>query len=140
MLECGRRLKLLDFNKAVWAEIQAELGEIDWSEMEEAGKTSPTEALTIFLEELLPILERHVPARKKRRKKKQMDRRRKLIWRRLSKMKSRLKVATSIQKLTKLLQNKHELEQQLHKDYSASNILEENQAMANMKSNPKALF
>ena len=81
LLDCGRRLKALNFNKAVWVEIQAELSEIDWAEMEEVAKTSSTAALNVFMEELVPLLERHVPvkiARKKSRNK--IDRKRKLLW------------------------------------------------------------
>ena len=32
LLECGRRLKKLNFNKASWSEIKHELSEIDWRE------------------------------------------------------------------------------------------------------------
>ena len=64
LLDCGRRLKKLNFNKAAWVEIQAELGEIEWGDMEDAAKASPpTQALASFMEELVPLLERHVPAR-----------------------------------------------------------------------------
>ena len=68
LLECGKRLKRLNFNKAQWVEVQAELGECDWCDLETAAKTSPTLALSIFMEELLPVLERHAPARSLRRK------------------------------------------------------------------------
>ena len=64
LLECGRRLKKLNFNKAPWEEIKHELSEVDWSDMEEAAKASPKEALNIFMEELLPILKKHIPERK----------------------------------------------------------------------------
>ena len=70
----------------------------------------------------------------------QMDRRRRILWRRLTKVRGRIKTASSIHKLTKLLQDKQDLEQQLYDDYSATNILEENQAISNIKSNPKAFF
>ena len=50
------------------------------------------------------------------------------MWKRLSKVKARLKSATSTQKLAKLLQDRHELEQQLHEDYTAMNFIEEDQA------------
>ena len=44
--------------------MQAELNEIDWTDMEEAARDNPTLALTIFMEEILPLLEKHVPAKK----------------------------------------------------------------------------
>ena len=106
-----------------------------------AAETSPKEALNIFMEELLPMLEKHVPKRKSKKKSRhQMDRRRRILWRRLTKIRGRIKTASSIHKLTKLLQDKQDLEQQLFDDYSATNILEENQAISNIKSNPKAFF
>ena len=46
LLECGKRLKKLNFNKAEWVEVQAELAECDWSDLETAAKTSPTLALS----------------------------------------------------------------------------------------------
>ena len=141
LLDCGSRLKKLNFHKASWVEIQAEISEIDLGDMEEAAKTSPTKALQVFLEELLPLLERHVPIKKVNKKSKyRMDRRRRIIWRRLAKIRSRIKTASSIHKLTKLHRDKQDLEQQLYDDYSATNILEENQAISNIKLNPKAFF
>ena len=141
LLECGKRLKKLNFNKAQWVEVQAELAEVDWTDLEEIAKTSPTLALSTFMEELLPLLERHVPVRQAKKKiRNRMDRRRKLCWKRLSKVKERMKTATSIHKLTKLLQDKCDLEQQLLEDYTAENRQEEDQAVFNMKTNPKAFF
>ena len=141
LLESGRRLKALNFNKALWVEIQAELSEIDWTEMEEAAETSPTAALSVFMQELVPLLERHVPVKAaKKKKRNRIDRKRKLLWKRLNKVKTRLKSATSIHKLTKLLQDRQELEQQLFDDYNAMNSMEEDQAVLNMKSNPKAFY
>ena len=58
----------------------------------------------------------------------------------MNKVKCRLKSATSIHKLTKLLQDKQDLEQQLFDDYSATNTMEEDKAVLNIKSNPKAFF
>ena len=62
------------------------------------------------------------------------------MWKRLSKVKARLKSATSVQKMAKLLQDRHDLEQQLHDDYTAMNFMEEDQAVFNMKENPKAFY
>ena len=47
--------------KAQWVEVQAKLYDVDWSEMEEGAKESPTLALSTFMEELIPILEKHIP-------------------------------------------------------------------------------
>ena len=109
--------------------------------MEESAKISPTEALNTFMDELLPLLERHIPLKLTCKKSKQtIDRRRKLLWKRLHKVKTKIKSATSIQKLTKLLQDRQELQEQLLHDYSAMNSLEEDRAVLNMKSNPKAFY
>ena len=62
------------------------------------------------------------------------------MWKRLSKVKARLKSATSVQRLVKPLQDRHDLEQQLHEDYTAMNFMEEDQAVFNMKENPKAFY
>ena len=142
LLECGKRLKQLNFNKAQWVEVQAELSEIDWSDLEQAAETSPTQALSVFLEEIVPVLERHVPIKQGKKKKIRtaMDRRRKLLWRRLSKVRAKLKSSKSTEKLSKFLQQKSLLEQQLLDDYTAVNRQEEDQAILNMKSNPKSFF
>ena len=55
-------------------------------------------------------------------------------------MKEKIKTATSIHKLTKLLQDKSDLEQQLLDDYASVNCQQEDKAVLNMKSNPKAFF
>ena len=39
LLDSGRRLKMLNFTKAPWPEIQSELGSIDWSSMKDCFQT-----------------------------------------------------------------------------------------------------
>ena len=133
--------KKLNFNKAQWVEIQAELAECDWAELDTIARSSPSLALSAFIDEILPILKRHVPVKQSKKKvRNRVDRRRKLCWRRLAKLKQRLKTASSIQKLSKLLQDKSELEQELLEDYTAVNRQEEDKAIFNLKTNPKASF
>ena len=55
-------------------------------------------------------------------------------------MKRKIKTGISIHKLTKLLQDKADLEQQLMEDYCAVNRQEEDYAVSNMKYNPKSFF
>ena len=62
------------------------------------------------------------------------------MWRRIAKVKEKLKVASSIQRVTQLLSAKSDLEQELLDDYTASNRQEEDNAIFSMKSNPKAFF
>ena len=79
LLESGKRLKALNFNRAAWDEIKAELSEADWSEMEEAAKVSSTKALNVLMDELVPLLERNIPAKANQRKSRsRIDRRRKV--------------------------------------------------------------
>ena len=54
LLESGRRLKKLNFNKAPWPEIQAELRIVDWSPMVELADQGPVAAHEWFIEKLLP--------------------------------------------------------------------------------------
>jgi len=142
LLEVGKRYSKLDYNQAPWQEIQAELANIDWQPMEELSKDSPTEALNWYHEKVLTVLERLMPVRKKARKKSRsrIPRQRRLLWRRLAKIRRRINTATLILKLTKLLQDKWELETQLREDYIAVNNLEEDRAVFNIKSNPKFFF
>ena len=103
LLDSAKRLKLLDFAKAPWPDIRKALKAIDWSPMESLARASPTIAHSWLLTQVLPILERLVPARKKggggRNK---LHRRRKLIWRKLHKIQNKLHNSTSIRKRTKL--------------------------------------
>ena len=140
LLESGKRFKQLDFNKAEWSQIKSELGGIDWSPMQDLESSS---SLSWFFEQILPILERLVPQRKvksKRKNRPMMDRRCSLLWKRLAKCKVKVKTASSLHQLTKLLQEKSNLEQQLGQDYDAVNKMEEDEAVLKIKDNPKAFF
>ena len=64
MCPVASRYNALDFNKAQWTDIEAELGNIDWSPMEDLSKTSPDSALSWFHEKVLSVLDQHVPKRK----------------------------------------------------------------------------
>ena len=137
LTDSGSRLKKLNINMADWPAIQAELELVDWGEMESLVKESPTAAYNWFMKQLIMVMEHHCPARKKRSKNQRhrMDRQRRLLWKKLSKVKSRIKTASSIHKLTKLLHDKAELEQQLVDDYQATNNVEEDKVVFNMKAN-----
>ena len=67
LLEVGLRYGKLDFNKAPWTEIQAQLeavADANWNHMGKLFKVSPTAALVGFHEKVLGILERLVPEKK----------------------------------------------------------------------------
>ena len=81
LCDVGRIYSNLNFNKANWVDIQADLKEINWCEMKSLSETSPEEALTYFNDKVLTILEKYIP--KKRSK---IEKKRTLIWRRLSKL------------------------------------------------------
>jgi hypothetical protein len=141
LLEVGHRLGQLDFNKAPWEEIQAKLETVDWDPMKDLSQVNPMLGLNWFNKKVLEILENTVPVRKKRRKgRPRMCRQRRTLWRRLSKIKAKIKSATNIHKLTKLMQDRWDLENQLREDYTASNNMEEDKAVFNIKSNPKSFF
>ena len=102
----------------------------------------PTDALVSLFATLLPILEENVPAKKivTRRSRPVMDRKRRLLWKRLAKLKTKIKSVNSLHKLMKLLQDKSDLEQQLSEDYEAVNNIAGDEAVLRIKENPKAFF
>ena len=114
------RYNALDFNKASWAEVETKSGQVDWKPMDELSKSSPDDALTWFHDKLLPILEEMVPKKKIRIGKphSKMHRMRRLLWRKLAKVDSKLKVASTMHKKSKLLAEKWKLEEQLQSDYT----------------------
>ena len=142
LCETGKRYKNLNFFLAPWDQIQEELESINWEDMEKLANPDTTAALCLFHDKLLAVLERLVPAKKKFTKvsKSKVDRMRKNIWRRIAKVKEKILVASSIQKLTSLIQKKRELEEQLRNDYSAENSQQEDQAIFNLKSNANSFF
>ena len=82
-----------------------------------------------------------VPLKKKKSQNRpKMHRMRRLMWKRLNKVRKSLKTATSVHKLSELLQKMWELENQLEADYSAVNSKEEDEAVFRMKSNSKYFF
>ena len=141
LLEAGRRLKKLNFNKAPWENIKAELRQQDWEPMKVLANDSPTAAHTYLMDTLIPILERLVPARVSNQGKLNKPQKcRKLLWRKLSKVVKNIEKASSITKLSKLIQDKWDLEQQLKSQYISLNSQEESKVVVNMKKNPKAFF
>ena len=141
LCDTGRRYGALDFHKAPWEEVKASLGEIDWSSMELAAQADPKEALVVFHEKTLEVLEKLVPAKSTRSKRRpRMSKMRKLIWKRLAKVRKSILLAPSIPKLTELLQRQWELEAQLSSDYTAIGNREEDEAVMRIKENPKAFF
>ena len=141
LLESGRRLKKLNFNKAPWPEIQAELRIVDWSPMVELADQGPVAAHEWFIEKLLPLLEKHVPVRGPKKKgRNKLCRRRNLLWRKLSKIQRRIQSTSSISRLRKLIQDKWNLEVQLKSEYVSCNRKDEEKAMLNIKDNPKSFF
>ena len=119
-----------------------ELENIDWSNFEQIAKTDTAKALCSFHDNILAVLEKLVPAREKKKKKSRskMHRMRRLVWKRLAKARRAIKTATSIHKLSSLLQKSWDLESQLSSDYTASNHRNEDEAVMRIKENPKAFF
>ena len=144
LCDTGKRYRNLNFLMAPWDKIQEELETIDWAEMEEIARLDTTLALNFFHSKVLSVLEKLVPARKmskpRQKSKSKVRRMRRTIWRRIAKIKSKILTASSIHNLSSLIQKKRELEEQLGADYSAENIQQEDQAIFNLKSNPKSFF
>ena len=142
MCPVGSRYSNLDFSKAVWCQVEAELDKVDWDPMKDLANTSPDAALAWFHEKVLLVLEEHVPKKKVKagKPKHKMHRMRRLLWRRLAKVDHNLKKASTMNKKSKLLAEKWELEKQLASDYSASNNAEEDEVVLRMKQNSKAFF
>ena len=66
---------------------------------------------------------------------------RRLLWKKHAKAKRQLRSSSSsISKLSENLQKMWELESQLSADYTATNNMEEDEAVLRIKSNPKAFF
>ena len=141
LLDSGKRLKQLNFTKAPWPEIQVQLRIVDWGPMKVLAKESPAAAHSWFIEKLVPLLESLVPRKAPRVKKRnRMERHRNLLWRRLTKIQRRIESCSSISKLSKLIQDKWELEKELKEEYLSLNWKEEKKALDNMKVNSKAFF
>ena len=141
LCDTGRRYSALDFHKAPWAEVKSELELINWDKMKELALTSPASALSEFHHQVLSVLEKLVPVKRKKGKgKPKIHRMRRLLWKRLAKVRRKLKTAHTIHQVTECLQSMWKLESELASDYSSSNNMEEDQAVLRIKSNPKAFF
>ena len=141
LCESGKRYSALDYNKAPWKEIMEELENTDWSNLEQLAKTDSVAALNDFNKKTLKVLERLVPERKNNTKSRpKMHRMRRLLWKRLSKVQKAIRAASTIHKLSELLQKKWEIESQLSSDYTAANNREEDEAVLRIKQNSKAFF
>ena len=109
--------------------------------MIELAKSSPTEALSEFHDKVLEILERLVPKKKKRSgTKPKMHRMRRLLWKKHAKAQRKFKSASSIHDITESMQQMWDIEKQLGADFTATNNIQEDEAVFRIKSNPKAFF
>ena len=57
LCQTGRRYSVLDYNKAPWEAVSAELSKVNWDPMEEIAASSPEKALVWFHEHVLNVLE-----------------------------------------------------------------------------------
>ena len=140
LCDIGKRYGALNFCKAPWQKVKVELAKIDWTEIEDLAKSCPTTALSKFHEIILPVLEKLVPKKAKKSSKPKIHRMRRLLWRRLAKAKRKFQAASSISKTTEYMQKIWDIKSQLAADYTASNTIEENEAVMKIKSNSKAFF
>ena len=90
--------------------------------MKDEALGSPAAALSWFMDKVIAILETLVPVKCPRKKtRNRVARKRKLLWRRLSKIQKKIETSSSISRLSKLLQDKWDLEMQLKSDYTSLN-------------------
>ena len=76
----------------------------------------------------------------KKKRRTRLGRRKNLLWRKLTKIKSRIETCTSSPKLYKLIHYKWDLETQLKAEYNNLNRQDEEKAVLNIKTNPKSFF
>ena len=111
------------------------------SPMSKLARSSPTLAHSWFLCQILPVLEKLVPAKLvSSGGRSKMHKRRKLLWRKLKKIKVKIDNANSVQKLCRLLQDRADLELELKELYKDFNHQNESKVIAGMKENPKIFF
>ena len=109
--------------------------------MKAEALASPAAALSWFMDKVIPILEILVPLKCPRKKtRSRIARQRKLLWRRLGKIQKKIESSSSVTRLSKLLQDKWDLEMQLKSEYTSLNAKKENDAILNLKENPKSFF
>ena len=141
MLDSAKRLKKLDFNKASWTEIRRHLNEVDWSPMLRISKCSPTAAHSYMLLKILPILETYVPLKKIGKGfRSRMHRQQKLLWRKINKLKQKMRKTLSASKLARLLVSKTRLESELRNIYSETTSSIETRAVADIRQDPSKFF
>ena len=105
------------------------------------AKSSTTEALSEFHTKVLEILEKLVPEKKKKSGgKPKMHRMRRLLWKKHAKAQRKFRSASSIHDITESMQKMWDIEKQLGADFTASNNIQEDEAVFRIKSNPKAFF
>ena len=99
LLDSACRLRKLDFAKAPWQNIRQELAKLSWATMSSLAKSSPTLAHSWFLHQIIPVLERLVPAKSSGGQgRNRLHRKRKLLWRRLDRIKAQLGKSASVKK------------------------------------------
>ena len=78
------------------------------------ARESPSAAHTWFMNKLIPLLEKLVPVKLPRKKgRNKAQKKRNLLWRRLSKISKKIETASSLPKISKLLQDKWDLEMEI---------------------------
>ena len=97
-----------------------------------------TVAPEYFHEKILEILDPLVPKKPENPRiwKMKIQRLRRKLWRRHAKVERRLSKACSLSTRCELLQKKWELQRQLADDYTASNNMEEDEAVLRIRQNP----
>ena len=132
------RFRKLDFRTADWNIVRRELAAVDWSDF---STLDPDQMLYSFYEKTLLTLERIIPVKRPTtRRKFWIPKRRKTKWRRLGKLKKKLLNTANVTTLQTVLEEISDIERWLEEDTRRSAEKEENDVVANMKTDVKCFF
>ena len=110
--------------------------------MDKLSKIDPNAAWLYFTKVVIDALEQFPIKRKKRCKKyrPKIDKKRRLLWRKLAKVQRKINCSRSVEKISKLLENKRLIQSYLSEDYYACSAQQENETVQKIKSDPKQFY
>jgi len=120
-----------------WIGIKQELALTQWTNI--LSSKSPDEMYSIILEICLNICTKHVP-RRRNKKKSIIPRDRKILMNKRSKLKRNLLISNDANKISVLNKKIENIEKALKVSYQTERKLQENLAVAAIKSNPKYFY
>ena len=125
-------------DKINWDEVKNDLSKIDWQK--ELRNCEPDSILQIIYQTLLEVSKKHVPIRIKKDNKSPIPKERQNLMRRRSRINKRLVYITSTATKDRLHSELLDIEIKLQKSRKKSKFIQENNAISNIKSNPKYFY